>query len=267
MIYVTVKEWKKAFLRKIKLSGYLGNEYRCTVCGVHLRAFKPIWKSYLRKAQEVGYVYPLSSLETFNMSAYSCPACDASDRERLYALYLEGVFGSLDSQRRCRFVEFAPSIALRRKLQSYPFLEYRSADLFRKTVDDQIDITDMHPYADGSVDVFLCSHILEHVPDDRKAMNELYRILRPGGFGIVMVPIIHGLDQTHEDSAIDTPELRWKHYGQDDHVRQYGKRDFLARLGAAGFRVDQFGIAYFGDESFRRAGIANDSVLYVVRKD
>jgi hypothetical protein len=81
-----------------------------------------------------------------------------------------------------------------------------------------------------------------------------------------MVPIVHGVEETHEDPAIDTPELRWRYYGSDDHLRQYGKADFINRLTAAGFEVDQLGAATFGKESFRCAGIAPDSILYVARK-
>ena len=116
------------------------------------------------------------------------------------------------------------------------------------------------------MDVFLCSHVLEHIPDDRKAMRELHRILKPGGFGIVLVPLFPGVDDTHEDPAIDTIELRAKYFSGGDHVRQYGKRDFLARLMAAGFDVEQLGIDYFGKEAFRTAGIAANSILYVVHK-
>src|SRR5262249_47276592 len=128
------------------------------------------------------------------------------------------------------------------------------------------DVTDMRPYADGSVDIFICSHVLEHVPDDRKAMQELHRILRRDGFGIVMVPLVQSVEDTHEDPAIDTPLLRWKYYGSDDHLRQYGRRDFADRLAEAGFAVARLGVEHFGAEAFRRAGIAANSVLYVVRK-
>jgi SAM-dependent methyltransferase len=265
--YVTIKEWKKAAARKVALPRYLGTELRCPVCGVHLRAFKPIWKSYLRHAREFGYVHSVSDIETLNLAAYSCPACDAADRERLYALYFDRVLPTLERTRRYRLVEFAPGPgrALQRKLAAHPSIEYRSADLMLQTVDDRLDITDMRTYADASVDFFLCSHVLEHVPDDHKAMRELHRILKPGGFGIVMVPLVHGLEETQEDPSVNTPELRWKYYGLGDHLRQYGKRDFLARLAAAGFQVDQLGLDYFGKESFHHAGIAEDSVLYVVR--
>ncbi|MBM3529252.1 MAG: methyltransferase domain-containing protein [Alphaproteobacteria bacterium] len=264
--YVTYKETRKAILRKIRLPRYLGSTYRCPVCGTGLNAFKPIWKSFFRKMEEHAYVHPLSSMETFNYQAYSCPSCDASDRERLYTLYLDKLLPTLDSSRRHRMVEFAPSVVLSRRLRTNPRLDYRSADLFRRTVDDNVDITDMKPYADSSLDLFLCSHILEHIPDDRKAMRELYRVLKPGGFGIVMVPLVHGVEETHEDPAIATADERWKHYADGDHVRQYGRRDFIARLGEAGFAVEQLGIDWFGAETFRLAGVAPDSILYVVRK-
>lgn len=265
--YVTLKEWKKAAQRKAALSHYLGAELTCPVCGVGLRAFKPVWKSYLRNMKQFGYIYPLSSIETLNLEAYSCPACDASDRERLYALYFDGIMPSLDPARRYRLLEFAPSPGrgLQKKLQAYPFIEYRSADLVLRTVDDQLDITDMRDYPDAAVDFFLCSHVLEHVPDDRKAMRELHRILKPDGFGIVMVPLVHGIEETQEDPAINTPALRWKYYGLGDHLRQYGKRDFVWRLQEASFRVERLGTEYFGTDAFYRAGIAEDSVLYVVR--
>jgi len=264
--YVTVKETKKAFVRRIKLPRYRGSQFRCPVCGTGLRKFKPIWKSFPRKLEEHQCVYPITSIETLNLEACTCPACDALDRERLYFLYLNKVLPTLDQGRRHRMVEFAPSNVLNRMLRRHPMLDYRSADLFRRTVDDRVDIADIRAYADNSLDIVMCSHILEHVTDDRKAMRELYRVLKPGGFGIVMVPLVHGVDETHEDPAIDTEALRWKYYISGDHVRQYGKKDFLERLRGAGLTVEQLGIDWFGAEAFRLAGIAPDSVLYVVRK-
>ena len=264
LVYVTLREWDKALQRKFHLGKYRGTEFRCPVCGVELAAFKPGAASYARMAREHGYIYPLSAIETFNVVAYSCPSCDASDRERLYALYLDRVFAR-DPARRYRLLEFAPSFGLSRMLRRHPLVDYRNADLYRNNVDDRVDITDMRGYADGSFDVVLCSHVLEHVPDDRRAMRELRRILRADGFAIVMVPLVHAVDETNEDPAINTPALRWKHFGSDDHVRQYGKRDFADRLAAAGFNLDRLDSEFFGQEPFRRAGIAADSVLYVVR--
>ena len=263
--YIHVKEWSKAVRRRAKLSRYRGTQYRCTICHVQLRAFKPVFRSYWTHYQQYEYIYSPFAMETFNMGAFSCPSCDSYDRERLTALYLERAFAAFDSGRRYRLIEFAPAHALHRTVKRYPFVEYRSADLVSRVVDDRVDITNC-PYADGSVDVFLCSHVLEHIEDDRKAMRELHRILAPGGFGIVLVPLFPGIDETHEDPKLDTLELRWKYFGGGDHMRQYGKRDFVDRLAAAGFMVDQLGVDYFGKEVFRTNGIAENSVLYVLRK-
>lgn len=260
------KDYKKALVRWLKTPFYRGDAFECPVCGSHLKNFYPIYKSFPRKLREMDFVYPLEHFETLNLAAYSCPACDASDRERLYALFLRDRLATLQSGHRYRFIDFAPSLALSRLLRTFSNIEYRTADYFRPNVDDRVDISNMPLYADNSVDLFMCSHILEHVPDDRAAMRELYRILRPGGCGIVMVPLVVGVEDTQEDPAINTPELRWKHYAQDDHLRLYGRRDLVARLVAAGFGVRALDRAHFGAPVFARAGIADNSVLYVVEK-
>lgn len=265
LIYDTVRKHGKVLKRAIKLPRYLGTEYQCPVCGVGLRAFRPMWKSYWREVEICPPIHAAQSMETLNLEAFTCPRCDAFDRDRLTAIYLENTFRNFDRSRTYRLLEFAPGDALYKKLKSYPFIAYRSADLSRKTVDERVDMTDMAAYADGSLDIILCSHILEHIPDDRKAMREMRRVLKPDGFAIVLVPLVVGLDETHEDPSINTTELRWKYFGAGDHVRQYGKRDFIERLEAAGLRVHQLGIEHFGAETFRYAGIAENSVLYVAR--
>lgn len=141
---------------------------------------------------------------------------------------------------------------------------YRTADLYDPETDDRIDISDMYTYMDGSVDFFICSHILEHVADDRKAIRELYRILTPGGEGILMSPILSTLNDTYEDFSIHTKEDRRKHFGDDDHVRVYARQDFLRRVEEAGFVVRALDQGHFGEQTFRRCGIASTSTLYVV---
>jgi predicted SAM-dependent methyltransferase len=216
--------------------------------------------------REHGFIHPIESIETCNVAAYSCPACGSSDRERLYALYLDDRLAPASQPKPALCVDFAPSPALSKKLRGHAWLHYRTADLYRPGVDDQIDIMDMTCYGDESVDVFICSHVLEHVPDDRRAMRELRRVLKPGGFGIVMVPLVVGVDETHEDLSITDPGLRWKYFGQGDHLRLYGRRDFVLRLEEAGFLVHQYGIEHFGTERFRQSGIHENSVLYIVER-
>lgn len=260
------KDLGKLLERKLKMPFYWGSAYKCPACGAHLRRFMPIWKSFPRKLREAGFPHPLEAFETFNSRAFLCPSCNCSDRERLYALYLRQWLATHKPGSQYILVDFAPSHALSKWLRTLPAVRYRSADLFRPNVDDKVDITKMPEYGNDSIDAFICSHVLEHIRDDASAMRELCRILKPGGFGIAMVPLIVGMTETHEDPAITAPDLRWKHFGQDDHVRLYGTTDFARRLSAAGFGVTRLGKEHFGDEAFARAGIADNSLLYVVTK-
>jgi predicted SAM-dependent methyltransferase len=145
-------------------------------------------------------------------------------------------------------------------------VSYVTADLFRQDVDDQVDIMDMNLYGDCSVDFFICSHVLEHVEDDRKAMRELYRVLKQGGQGILVVPIILTIDEIDEDPSVTDEAERWRRFGQFDHVRLYSKRGFLARVAEAGFTITELGLEHFGEETFREHAISNQSVLYIVKK-
>jgi len=241
------------------------NHY-CPVCCRSVPGFEPIGWDFIALLNDVGYMQPIFQGETFDPVNYYCPYCRASDRDRLYALFLAQYLNRLDASVRHRFIDFAPSRQLSVFLRSFPFLDYRTADLLAEGVDDRVDVTQMPVYGTASVDFFLCSHVLEHVPDDRRAMAELYRILKPGKCGILMVPIILTLQATHEDPTIVSPQERWKHFGQDDHLRIYAKADFVQKATAAGFAVHQLDITVFGSDNFLRHGIHRRSVLYVVGK-
>ncbi len=117
-----------------------------------------------------------------------------------------------------------------------PNLEYVTADLNDPSVDVRMDITNI-PYSDCEFDVIVCSHVLEHVSDDRKAISELFRILKPGGWALLLVPIDPSRKETFEDPTITSPEERLHYFWQEDHVRLYGL-DYRDRLEAAGFIVN-----------------------------
>ena len=125
------------------------------------------------------------------------------------------------------------------------------------------------PYEDDSFDVIYNSHVLEHVPNDKKAMEELYRVVKPhslGGLVIIMVPIFYNLDKTFEKEEYNTPELRLKHYGQHDHVRIYGN-DFLNKLKSVGFNVKVFSAKNLVEESdISRLGLNTSDEIFVCSK-
>jgi len=121
-------------------------------------------------------------------------------------------------------------------------------------------------FADGSVDFFICSHVLEHVESDDRAISELFRMTRKGGCGILMAPISVGLEHTLEDPTITSEAERWKYFGQNDHVRLYAHDDYVAKIKANGFEVEQLGVQYFGKRLFMRLGLTESSILYIVKK-
>ncbi len=254
--------WEK-YLSQITLSE---KKYSCPVCRSKVTGFLRLDEQFFRELDRNQFMHPFFAFETCNFLNYSCPKCGAADRERLYALYFQKLFSGMDRTRRYRFVDFGPGIPLSKFLRSLTFLDYRTADLFMDGVDDHVDITNMSSYPDSSFDLFLCSHVLEHVSDDRKAMRELFRILKPGGRGIAMVPVLLTLDAVYENSAVKTEDERWKHFGQNDHVRLYSKSGFVGRLKEAGFAVEELGAESFGRDVFERSGIHTRSVLYVVKK-
>jgi SAM-dependent methyltransferase len=136
-----------------------------------------------------------------------------------------------------RMLHFAPEQCLYDRFRATETLEYVTADLEQlPMVDVQADITEM-PFDDGSFEVVIVSHVLEHVPDDLQAMREIGRVLTPDGRAFLQHPIDHARAATYEDSSITDPEGRSRAFGQWDHVRVYGP-DFTARLQDAGLSVE-----------------------------
>jgi SAM-dependent methyltransferase len=246
-------------------TNYRGREFECPVCETGLAYFQPLGEYYFAEWDRHQYIHSIFAEETLNVRQFLCPHCKATDRDRLSAVYCRSVLLRATAKAPYRVIEFAPSVPFSAFLRRHR-VSYRSADLNDPNADDRVDLADMRCYADNSVDLFLCSHVLEHVQDDQRAIQELYRILAPGGHGIVLSPINLALDDVYENPAVTSEAGRWKHFGQHDHVRVYSKNGFVQRLHSAGFEVSQLGITHFGAATFTRHGIHPRSVLYVVAK-
>lgn len=254
-----------ALLGAVNRIRYCGGARRCPLCGSGLSRFLPLPDEFRRPLEIAGRRYGPSDFETLAVEEYLCPVCRCADRERLCALFVGRVASRTPAAG--TLLHFAPERALARFLRRHLRLPYRSADLLRADVDDRgVDLTRLERYATGSVGCFLCSHVLEHVPDDARALRELHRVLGDRGWGILLAPVLPALQDTHEDWSCTTPAARLVSFGQEDHVRVYGKRDFVARVRAAGFQVAELGAAWFGAEALREAGVAPGSCLYVVHK-
>lgn len=219
-----------------------GKQFHCPLCRTGYRKFLPGGPSRRPNAR--------------------CPGCDSLERHRLLA----GLIRKLQIDQKLaisgRVLHIAPEVALTELFSRNT--DYLSIDLDGSQAMMAMDITALE-FSDASFDVVVCNHVLEHIPDDRKAMMELFRVLKPGGWGSIQVPMMG--ENTQEDLTITDPAERTRLYGQADHVRQYG-RDFRQRLGAAGFEVTEYRKEDWltPDELARLSVDCEDSVVLVKRQ-
>ena len=197
----------------------------------------------------LGYGYP------YVCDIY-CPKCGSLERHRLLCL----------ANRERRFfagkdvLHFAPEQGVRTIVTADSPRSYVTADLFADGVDRKENIEALS-IEDRQFDVAICLHVLEHV-NDRAAVGELYRVLRPGGLLIAMFPIVEGWDETFEDPSRTSAEERLLYFGQHDHARYFG-RDARQRLAAPGFLVEEFTAV---EPSVSRYGLARGEKIFLCRR-
>jgi SAM-dependent methyltransferase len=164
---------------------------------------------------------------------FECPRCGSHDRERHLFMYLRAS-GMLEAMRGKSVLHFAPEKRLSKRLLAEHPASYIRCDLYPQSDDIvRLDMLAMDMESE-SIDVLIANHVLEHVDDDRKALSEIGRVLRPGGYAILQTPYSGKLHRTWQDSGIDTDAARLQAYGQADHVRLFG-RDIFDRITEAGF--------------------------------
>ncbi len=238
--------------------------YKCIICNKKHTKFLSIEDDLGQKLRLYKFPYKLKEFETLSYKTFLCSNCGSSDKDRLYKMYFEKHVPNIP---KIKIIDFAPSVPFQKYLLSRDEIVYRSADLYMNNVDDNIDITDMKIYKNESFDFFVCSHILEHVTDDIRAIKELKRILKEGGRGILMTPIINKEGVFDEDIKESNINERWRRFAQDDHLRLYEKIIFKKRVSEAGFRLEEYGFMKLGFWNFIKNGIRLRSKLYIVTKE
>jgi SAM-dependent methyltransferase len=219
-----------------------GSTVRCPVCERGFDRFKDDW----------------------NRPCALCWRCGSHERHRAQWLLLERRPELLDGAR--SLLHFSPEWCLRRRLQALPGLRYVTTDHDPAPgVDLHLDITALD-LPDRAFDAIICSHVLEHVPDDRAAMRELRRVMAAGGFALVMVPLALHRDTTYEDPSITAPEERERAFLQRDHVRLYAP-DIADRLRSAGFLVEIVDLhAELGPAAAARHGLLASDLIFLCRR-
>lgn len=193
-----------------------------------------------------------------------CPNCLSLERHRLIYLYLKERTNFFN--RKMDVLHIAPEACFIPRFEKAHGDRYITADIESPLAKVKMDIHDI-PFEDDRFDVVLCNHVLEHVRDDIKAMSEIWRVLKPGGFAILQVPFFNPVqDKTFEDNSIIDKREREKIFGQDDHVRKYG-HDYPKRIEQAGLKAieEQF-VNELSDDIRKKHGLVKGEVIHIGMK-
>jgi SAM-dependent methyltransferase len=228
---------------KILALFYRGNKVACPVCRSNFRKFLP----YGRKPRENAL----------------CPNCLALERHRLLWLYLKEKTDFFRAS--LKMLHIAPELCYIHRFEAMQNLEYITGDLESPLAKVKMDIHEI-PFDDNTFDVVFCNHVMEHVNDDIKAMQEIRRVLKPQGWAIIQSPMDYKRDTTLEDPTATTPAQREKLHGQNDHLRTYGL-DYSQRLREAGFEVseDEF-VKELPEEKIIKYALPQEEVIYLCKK-
>ncbi|WP_417213217.1 class I SAM-dependent methyltransferase [Bizionia sp.] len=191
------------------------------------------------------------------------PSTLSLERHRLLWLYLQNDTDFFTAKK--SVLHFAPEQCFLKRFQKLNNLNYTTTDLESPIADVKADICNL-PFEDNSYDIILCNHVLEHIPDDTKAMQELFRVMKPGGYGIFQIPQDLNRDSTFEDDSITDKKERAVIFGQYDHVRIYG-RDYFDKLRNVGFKVEELDYtSTLSDAEIERYCLAKGEIIPVVYK-
>jgi SAM-dependent methyltransferase len=220
---------------------YAGNVVTCPVCNKHYKKFMPY-----------GRINPRPNA--------LCPNCLSLERHRLIWLYLREK--TTFFQKKLHILHIAPEACFIKRFEKIHEELYITADIESPLAKVKMDIHAI-PFADHTFDVVLCNHVLEHVQDDIKAMGEICRVLKPGGFAILQVPFFSPVpESTFEDPTITDRREREKLFGQDDHVRKYGK-DYPSRIERSGLTaVQEEFVNTLSDETRSKYGLVKGETIF-----
>ena len=232
------------WIRPIMALWLKGSKYTDPIDGKQFRTFLPY-----------GYESPRDNVLS--------PSTLSLERHRLLWLFLKSHTNFFTAN--LKVLHFAPEQAFYKRFKNLNNLDYTTTDLNSPLADVEADICNL-PFEDNTYDVILCNHVLEHIPNDQKAMQELYRILKPSGWGIFQIPQDLKREHTFEDDSITDKKERAKIFGQYDHVRIYG-RDYFDKLRNVGFKVEEVNYAAnLSQEEINKYRLAKGEIIPLVKK-
>ncbi len=196
-----------------------------------------------------------------------CPVCRSLERHRALWLFLERE-QCLKNLKGMKVLHFAPESVFFNLFSQNEEIDYWPVDInpmhLGGAIRKVVDITDI-PFEENSIDMIICNHVLEHILDEKRALSEMRRVLKDDGIAILTVPLT-AREKTYENSEYNTPELRLKYFGQEDHVRVYGQ-DFADRIRKAQFMVDELYINQeYTEKELKNYGLFKNDRIWICRK-
>lgn len=255
-----MKEKLKKIYRKIRgiyrKIYYYGNKYKCNICSSKVRLMKPH-----------GIKHEIFEKNTIIEAGYrencTCPVCKSKDRIRMVYYYLEK-YTNVFVGKNC-ILHFAPEFPIKQKIKKNKYAEYYDGDIQKGRATYVVDITDIQ-FPDNKFDYIICNQVLEHIPDEKKAINELKRVIKPNGKIIITVPICVSNEKTFEDPNITDSKERLANFCQEDHVRLYG-RDFKKRLEKFGFEVEEWRVdEHVIEQVIEEYSFSKGGLIYIATK-
>ncbi len=252
----------KELYLKIRMYYYRGDNYYCPIC-------QHGYKTFLTGGFDLPVIREKQIVGAGKREQNICPGCLSTDRDRLVYLYLHEKTDFFKKPQ--KVLHIAPEPALYKVFRKLKNLDYIAGTKYQEGFyySDKLMVLDITAldFADEQFDFVMANHILEHIENDRKAMQEIYRVLKPNGQAILQVPIALALNKTYENPLVKTEKEREKHFGQFDHVRLYAE-DYKERLEKAGFDVlkTKPGTSQWPMKNIKRYGLNKNEYLYVAIK-
>jgi SAM-dependent methyltransferase len=225
---------------------YAGNNVVCSCCKSSFKEFAPFGDNRRKNAW--------------------CPQCESLERHRLLWMYFENKTSLYTEP--LKVLHVAPETVFFNKLKNQTNIDYFPVDIYPHLYPKgttYLDILD-HEIPDNSFDVIICNHVFQYIEDDKKAIKNIYKLMKPGGWGIMQVPINTSRKTTYEDSSITDPLEREKAFGLKEHVRYYSY-DYADKLRNAGFNVnvDDYSADFSNEEIHKYGFWKGDSIYYCTK--
>ena len=241
-------------LHNLRIIYYKGEKFTCPICDYQASSFLPYGRDNeaIKKYKIIPMGYRKNAL---------CPKCYSKDRERLIYLFIKTLLNNKLLNYNSKIIHFAPERAIEKNFFRKKFNNYLTADIEGNNVDFNLDLQNLN-FTQSNFDLVICNHVLEHIEEDVKSLENIFKLLKPGGFAILQVPFSNLIDEDFSVTNLNNKYDRFKYYGQEDHVRIYSKNGFVNKIKNTGFELRIYKSSEFFDKKNNLGLIENDEIFF-----